>query len=258
MATSAQPRVSARIGCPVDLTVTFYNNGVPENPFAVRRVDIYAGSVKDENIVAMIPILDPDDPDYPLPLTNPSPGVFTLAYDVPCDFETNLAYFDVWEYIGTEACAGGSDVDLEDESLWQSSCNKFFVFPEGFFVDDGLIIPQFGFEALDLHFRKGEVRTLRVGITPLPLYDFDYNLVAPMIPQITPTITIETTQCELLVDAAPGRMGLRQGLFRTNPFEAQFTLDTSQFLKGTYLYRVTLPLPNGETRISPSFRFTIS
>ena len=258
----ADPRVSAHTGGTVALEVIFYRNGVPTDPYAIRRVDIYEGSEKPENLVAQIPIAYPTD--YPSPLirsVNGSgdelPGVFTLEFDIPGDFTAPSAYVDVWRFIGPDPGLDGSDTDLENESFWLAQCNKFWVFKDSFYVDDGLVVPRFGFEALDKVFRKPEIRTLEVGIMPLPLYDYDYNRIAPIIPQLQPTITIETENCEILVDAAPCRMGVRQGTYRTNPFTVQYRLDSSTFLVGTYVYRITLGLPNGESRVSENLRFTI-
>ena len=115
-----------------------------------------------------------------------------------------------------------------------------------------------GFEALDKHFFKPEVRNLEVGIEPLPLYDFDYNRIIPLIPQLLPQIHIETENGEVLVENDACKMGLRQGSYRTNPFVVQYRIDTDQFLIGTYKYRVTLVFPNGETRTSGDMRFDVS
>lgn len=255
------PRISSRTGGTVDLNVTFYRNGVAEDPFAIRRIDIYEGSEKPENLVAQIPISDPTDALYPAPLLkplmgtgSPIPGAFILPFDIPSTFNAPVVYLDVWRFIGTDLGTGG---DLNDETLWSSQCNKFWVFPDGFYLDDGLVVPRFGFEALDKTFRKPEVRSLEVGLMPLPLYDFDFNRIAPIIPQLRALITIQTENCELLVDRAPCRIGIRQGSYRTNPFVIQYQLDTADFLVGTYVYRITLLLPNGETRVSEDMRITI-
>jgi len=252
--TDPLPRISAAIGSTVALDATFFRNGVPTNPYAIRQVDIYVESAVPENLVATIPIPPPTDPSYPSPLINTGPGEFSLEFDIPCDFEANGTYIDVWRFIGTDTCVGS---DIDDMSVWQEKCLKFFVFPEGFFLDDGLTVLRFGFEPLDFKLRKGEVRTIEVGIMPLPLYDFNFNCIFPLIPQLKPFISFETDQCEMLVDKAPGRIGLRQGTFRTNPFTAQFTIDTNAFIKGTYIYRVCIDLPNGESRISDDMRLTI-
>lgn len=250
-------RLNGRIGSVVNLDVTFFKNGVPADPFAIRRIDIFEGSVKEENIVAQVLLPDPDDANYPLPLqtVSTSPGFFSLPFSIPLDFAANEVYFDVWKFIGPDP--GTDGIDLTDETLWLEQCNKFFVFPEAFFLDDGLTTVRLGFEPLDNRLRKGEVRTIEVGIMPLPLYDFDFNKIAPLIPQLIPTISIETDKGELIAEDQPGRMGLRQGSFRSNPFVAQFTIDSNEFIKGTYLYRVTLQLPNGETRTSDDLRLSI-
>ena len=246
------PRISARTGGIVDLNVTFYRNGVAEDPFLIRRIDIYEGSEKPENLVAQIPI--PADSSYPSPLGKTGPGAFVLSLDIPTTFNAPSVYLDVWRFIGSDP---GTGADIEDESLWSSQCNKFWVFPDGFYLDDGLVIPRFGFEALDKVFRKPEVRSLEVGLMPLPLYDFDFNRIAPIIPQLRALITMQTENCEILIDRDPCRIGIRQGSYRTNPFVVQYQLDTSNFLTGTYVYRITLLLPNGETRVSDDFRLTI-
>jgi hypothetical protein len=254
-------RISSSTGGPVELNVTFYKNGIPTDPFAIRRIDIYQGSEKPESLVAQIPIVGPDDPSYPAPLTPVADklGAFSIVFDIPSDFVAPSAYIDVWRFLGSDpGPSNGSDFDLDNETLWHSQCNKFFVFPEGFYLDDGLVVPRIGFEALDRIFRKPEIRTLEVGLMPLPLYDFDFNRIAPIIPQLQATISITTENCEILVDQAQCRMGVRQGSYRTNPFVVQYTLDTNLFLAGTYIYRITLLLPNGETRTSDDLRMTIT
>ncbi|MEM3000623.1 MAG: hypothetical protein QXU32_00645 [Nitrososphaerales archaeon] len=258
------PRISARTGGTVALEVTFYRNGVPTDPYAIRRIDIYEGSEKPENLVAQVPIPYPGSTDYPYPLVrtldssgDPLPGVFTLLFDIPPDFNAPSAYVDVWRFIGSDPGVTGSDTDLDNEAFWLSQCNRFWVFKDSFYVDDGLIVPRIGFEALDKVFRKPEIRTLEVGLIPLPLYDYDYNRIAPIIPQLKAAITIETENNEILIDKAPCKIGIRQGSYRTNPFTVQYKLDTSNFLVGTYVYRIVLQLPNGETRVSESMRFTI-
>lgn len=257
-----QTRLNARVGQIVTLDATFYSNGIPTDPYAIRRIDIYADSVKEENLLAQVPISDPTDTNYPSPLTQVEdcPGYYQLAFEVPCDFPTCKMYFDVWRFIGEEdgcVIGSGSELDLDDETKWQSEPNQFWVFAESYYLDDGLVTPRFGFEPLDFKLRKGEVRTIEIGIQPLPLYDFDFNRIAPLLPQMIPAIRIETDQNELIVDWTNGKMGLRQGSFRSNPFVAQFTLDTNNFLIGTYTYRVRLALPNGESRISQDLRFSV-
>lgn len=284
----ADPRISARTGGVVNLNVTFYRDGVPFDPCLIRHIDIYEGSEKPENLVATIPI-DPGT-GYPSPLlrvydlnptgacgTAPDPngtplvGQYILPFLVPTTFRAPQAYIDVWRFIADDC----GSVDIGTEPIppvdqdpcdrfspdtpdnWLSVSNKFFVFQDGIFGDDGLVVPRLGFEALDKIFKKPEIRTLEVGIMPLPLYDFDFNRIAPLIPRLRATITIETDSYEILVKDAPCRIGIRQGTYRANPFTIQYTLNTNTFLVGTYQYRITVFLPNGETRVTDPFRLTI-
>ena len=117
---------------------------------------------------------------------------------------------------------------------------------------------RFGFEPLDQKFYTPEARPLEVGLMPLPLYDYNFNLVNPMIPFLSPTISIETQHSEMLVDGATCVMGIRQGSNRSNPYVVKYDLDTSNFLKGTYRYWITLSLPDGTTRVSRKFVFSIN
>lgn len=253
------PRISARINNPVSLNVTFRRNGVGQAPYAIRRVDIYKESVKDENLVGQILFDLPSSSSYPAPaVEDPTqPGNFVVDFTIPAEFKEGI-YFDVWRFIGAEP-ESLSAFDFDDESQWLAQCNKFWVFPDGWFLDDGLVTPRFGFEPLDNRFRKGEICNLEVGLMPLPLYDWDQNFIGPMIPQIRPYITVSTNEGEVLVglEKAPCSIGLRQGSFRTNPYVIKCALNTNSFLKGTYSYKIILELPNGEVRISDPFRFTI-
>lgn len=293
------PRISGRTGQIIDLKTTFYQGGVPTDPFMIRRIDIYQSCEKPENLVATIPI-DPGS-GYPSPLlrepvpspisqcgTEPAPGavmpgLFILPFLVPLDFRAPQVYVDVWRFLGQDPGSAGigtdpddvvgtiddDDVDdgdddaddlfaPDDDALWISQSNKFYVFPDSFFGDDGLVVPRLGFEALDKIFYKPEIRTLEVGIMPLPLYDFDFNRIAPIIPHLQAFITIETDNAEVLVNNAACRIGIRQGTYRANPFTIQYTLNTQNFLIGTYQYRISVMLPNGETRVSAPFRLTVS
>lgn len=305
------PRISARTGQVVDLKTTFYQNGVPTDPFMIRRIDIYQSCERPENLVATIPISTGSG--YPSPLlrefvtgpigqcgTEPAPGavmpgVFILPFLIPENFRAPQVYIDVWRFLGSDPGSAGIGTDPDDvvgagdeadevvgveeeegeenepfdfdkdssfppddDALWIAQSNKFFVFPDSFFADDGLIIPRLGFEALDKIFYKPEVRSLEVGIMPLPLYDFDFNRIAPIIPHLKAFITIETDNAEVIVNNAPARLGIRQGTYKANPFTVQYTLNTANFLIGTYQYRITVLLPNGESRVSAPFRLTIS
>lgn len=253
----AYTRLSGRSGQPIELNVSFRRNGIAEDPYAIRRVDIYKQSVEDANLVGQILFPTPDTSDYPAPAVSTSAGIYTLEFDIPSDYDDGI-YFDVWRFIGTTP-DNLTGYDYTDEDLWLSQCNKFWVFKDCWFLDDGLVTPRIAFEPLDSRFRKGEIRTLEVGLMPLPLYDWDRSRFGAMIPQTLAYITVETEHCEILtgLEKAPCRIGLRQGTYRTNPYVVQATLDASAFLKGSYRYRITLELPNGETRVSEPFRFHI-
>lgn len=276
------PRVSGRLGQPIALNVRFFRNGIATDPFAIRRVKIYRSAVADENLIAEIPFLDPGDPDYPSPAIqevdgsgNPVPGSFTLFFDVPNEgIPVPDIFFDVWDFIADDCSGtGGGDIGsdpsavdpcLDDEDLFISQCCKFWLFSDGFFLDCGLETIRLGFEALDLKLHQPECRTIEVGLMPLPLYDFDFNAIAPIIPQLRATISVFSESGEVIIDEEPMRIGLRQGSFRSNPFVLQFLFCSSvvestgcPILKGTYKYRVTVFLPNGETRVSPEFPLQI-
>jgi len=278
-------RISGRVNNIVNLDTIFYHNGVAEDPYAIRRIDIYKGSVTDDNLEASIVLPPPDDPTYPYPVVRISEGGvsleghFSLPFLVPSDFVAPEVYFDVWRFIGSDP-GGTIDIDEEDESTWISQCNRFWVYPDGWYLDDELTTIRIGFEALDMHFRKPEIRNLEVGLVPLPLYDFDYNRVIPLIPQLQAFIQIETENGEVIVGGTPkvgcdglpcpagsdgeldiqgrARIGVRQGSYRTNPYVVQYKIDTSDFLIGTYKYRIILVLPNGETRVSDDMRFDVA
>lgn len=257
-------RVSGRVGNKLNLNMTFFRNGISTDPYAIRVVKIYKGSVEDTNLVMEIPFPDPDSAEYPFPATKVegdcgSDGAYNLIIDIPCDFPSPDVFIDVWHFIPDTNCLDEvTGFDLDDESLWLSKCGKFWIFPDGWYADDGLMVPDIGFEPLDVQFRSGEKRWLEVGLMPLPLYDFNYNQIMPLIPFLEPTITITHSGCDVIVDAEDMVMGLRQGSYRTNPFVAKYLLDTSRFLRGTYDYQVTLKLPDCQTIVSPKFTFTIS
>lgn len=270
-------RLSGRSGQPIDLDVVFRRNGVASDPFAIRRIDIYKQSVTEDNLVFQLMVNPPNSTSYPLPIINTDVGMYTFTFNIPPEFDEGI-YFDVWRFIGSEPDCSlvnddtpvsqmstpfqiGTDciIDLDNENLFISQCNKFWVFKDCWYLDDGLLTPRFAFEPLDKRFRKGEIRNLEVGIMPLPLYDWDRARFGAMIPQLKPFITIETEEGEILtgLEKAPCKLGLRQGTYRTNPYVVQCLLDTNGFLKGSYRYRILIELPNGETRISEPFRFKI-
>jgi len=189
---------------------------------------------------------------------------------VPETYSVPDVYFDVWYYFADDPCGdlGTADptgdgvvCDLDNaiyDPLLLSSCHRFWIYPDEWFIDDGLQSIRFGFEPLDQKFNKPEIRPLEVGIMPLPLYDYNFNLVNPIIPFLKPTISIWTMNEELIVDGAEMTIGLRHGSYRSNPYIMRYDLDTSSFYKGTYKYRVTIAMPDGSTRVSKNFILTIN
>jgi len=262
-------RISGRLGGLIDLNITFYKNGIPTDPFAIRKVSIYKSSVAVENLIVEVPIPLPCEAAYPSPVvrefdgSNVKPGVYHLLWDVP---KTGISvpdiFFDSWCYLSADPHTGSSgagsacdplDPAYSDETLWQCCCNEFWLYPESYVCDTGLDNMRLAFEAMDIKFQKPEKRKLEVALTPLPLYDFPYNKVASIIPMLKGYITISTHNCETILERQPMTMGLRQGTYRSTPFVLQYLLDTSIFLRGSYMYKVEVELPNGETRISPDF-----
>lgn len=272
----ANPRISARRGQTVDLNVTFLRGGVPTDPYAIRFVEIYKSQVLPHNLVTTIAIPDPTDVDYPSPICQEASadgtsgvaeaGKFHLPYSIAEDFEVPDVYFDVWYYFADNPCEGETGTgtnacDIDDDafdSQLLKCCHRFWVYPDEWFCDDRLQTIRFGFEPLDQKFHSPEVRPLEVSLMPLPLYDYNFNLVNPIIPFLQPTITIETQHCELLVDRAACTIGIRHGSYRSNPWVVKYELDTTDFLKGTYRYYITLNMPDGTTRVSRKFILTIS
>jgi hypothetical protein len=237
--------------------MTMLHNGIPQNPFAVRRVDIYRGSIRPGNLVSSVPFVNPDDPSYPFPAITDTgdTGFFQLLFDAPEDLNANDIYFDVWRIIGTDP---GTGADLDDENNWISQTGMFWLFDDVWLTDDGLLTKRLGFEPLDKKLRRGEIRTIELAIHPLPHYAYDFNLLAPIIPQLNPTITVWTSHDELisgLVDA-PCSIGIRQGHNRNSPYVVQCTLDTRTLVRGAYRYSVKVNI-GGEVLISPKFGLTV-
>jgi hypothetical protein len=280
----AYPRISGRRGHEVDLNVTFYNNGVPTDPYAIYKVEIYKTKYTPGNLIASIPVISVDNPLYPAPVEReyiatetgdcgtapvtsiePVTGKFHYYYDVPNTVSVPDTFIDVWYYYpndpctndGTSEVTGGCDLTLHESELLKC-CKRFIVFPDEWLCDDGLQTVNFSFNPLNLHFHYPEVKPLEISLMPLPLYEYNYNLVAPMIPYLQPSITIKTQHNELLIDNAEMTIGLAQGYYRTNPWVLRYNLDTSLFLKGTYEYSIKLVIPDGTTRVSRKFMFTIS
>lgn len=284
-------RISARRGQIVDLSTTFVHGGIVTDPYAIRRIEIYRSQITPHNLVETIDVVDPCDPSYPSPISRVAeatdigdcgtipdtselvlPGQYIYEYMVPIDAVVPDIYYDVWYYypvnpcttvLGTD-CTDGSDgtcaSNIDDElysGLLLSSCNRFWVYPDNWFVSDGLQTVRYHFEPLDQKFFTPEARPLEVGIMPLPLYDYNFNLAVPIIPYLSATIRVETKHCELVIDDEPMTIGLRQGSYRSNPYVLQWNLDTSRFLIGTYRYQVKLTLPDGSTRVSGKFIFVI-
>lgn len=288
-------RLSASIGDCIDLNARFFKNGEPTDPYALRVIRIYKCSVTDENLVLEIQLPDPDEQDRDLTsqyiydnyiercgnikdeeglcgtdlVPQYTPGCFIHTLKLCDEIFNSGVYYDVWGFIGDignlvddcDTCDSNAtnvtNVDLDDESNWKFLCNKFFVSESSWFVDDGLRNIRLGFEPLDSRFNQPEIRTLEIGMTPLPLYSSDKKLMDSIIPSINATITVQTAHCEIIIDSEDMSVGLRQGSYRSNPYTLQYLLDTNRFLKGTYKYRIDVNLPNGETRSSPYFKLAI-
>ena len=289
-------RISARRGNIVQLDTRFMRGGVATAPFAIRKVEIYKTQVLPFNLTASFIVVDPCDPNYPSPVeyirgNTPCgpcgtegeegviiPGEYRLLLDIPPDASVPDVYFDVWTYLPSNPCllqdfAGSalecvsdsagciqpSDMDSpEITAMLLQACNKFWVYADDWDVQDSLTSVRLGFEPLDQKFNQPEIRPLEIGIMPLPLYDYDFNLVAPILPQLIGTITIETENHEILVEDHPLTIGLRQGSYRSNPYVFRYMVHTTKFLKGTYQYKIVATLPDGTTRSSKKFIFTIS
>lgn len=232
--------------------MTMLRNGIPTSPYAIREITIYRGSVRPGNVVAVIPFVDPGDASYPFPATEISPGEFVVPFEVPHNFIPCDAYYDVWSVLGSDPSTDG----IDDPTLWISQTGSFWVHDDTWISDDELRTLRLGFDPLDKKLRRGEQRTIEVAIHPLPLYDYEYNVLAPIIPQLNPTISIETVNCELIVSDAPCKIGLRQGKNRNAPYVVQCFIDTRTLLRGSYAYTIKV---NIEDRIiiSPKFYFTV-
>lgn len=265
-------RISGRVGNKLALNMTFLRNGIPTKPYAIRTVKIYQQSIEDTNLLMEVPFVDPDSPDYPHPAievespcidpddpTSDEGGSYKLIVDIPCDFPVPNLFLDAWHFIPDINCLDEvTAIDLDDESLWQVRCGKFWVYPDGWYADDNLMVPQLGFEPLNVQFRSGEVKWMEVGVMPLPLYDANYCQIMPMIPYLQPSISITTRNCETIVSNEEMEIGLRQGAYRTNPYVFKYLLDTNKFIMGTYNYQITVKLPDCQTIVSPKYTFTIS
>lgn len=233
------PRVAGRLGTQVELNMQFNRNAEPDDPFAIRRIDIYRGSVRPENLITQIPIADPSSTIYPFPIVAGTDiGSFTVIFEAPDDLVPGDIYFDVWNFLGDDPGTAG----IDDESLWIAQEGRFYLFDDVWVLDDLLSTLNVDFEPLDKNLRRGEIRTIELAVYPLPLYDHDWNKLIPIIPQLDPKITIKTNYDELIADQAPCRMGVRQDANRNSPFVIQCLIDTRTLLRGTYKYFITVQL----------------
>jgi len=274
--TTIFPRISARRGQTVKLDIDFYRNGVLTDPYSIRKVEIYKTQVLPHNLVASIPV---DDNNYPLPFSKEvvtvgdgscgtegsdieQNGRYSYNFAVPNDFTVPDVYFDLWYYFPDKPCEEGTNpCDLSDSTFDQyllKCCKRFWIYPDEWFCCDNLQTVNFAFEPLSQKFNSPEIRYLDIGLMPTPIYDYNFNLVNPLIPFLKPTITITTQHCEVLVDNEECSIGLRQGSFRANPWVVKYKLDSSKFYKGTYQYQVKLALPDGTSRVSKKFVLVIS
>lgn len=272
-------RISARLGETVLLDVDFYHAGILADPYAIRKIELYHTSVVPHNLAATILVADPDGNNYPLPVDRvtttepagycgtgpvegvPIPGKYQLLFNVPTNFSAPDVYMDVWYFYSQEPCILGTDpCDLDDPGIMQQlqkSCHRFWVYPDEWLASDSLQTVNFAIEPLSQRFHQPEVRPLECGLMPTPLYDYNYNLVAPMMPFLQASITISTQYNEILVQDAAMTIGIRHGSYRSNPYVLRYNLDTTQFLKNTYRYRILIQLPDGSTRASKFFIFTV-
>lgn len=270
----------------MSLQAQFLDNGIPADPWQLCSIKIYRECVCEENLITET--IFPEATDYDRGLSNSpiynslirrcrqgestgscgtdfsdqyTPGCFVFDLELCKELFSAGVYHDVWCFIGNESELNGC---LTDPTSWtqsdcQCQCNTFYVQESEWFVDDGLKNIRLGFEPLDSRFQQPEIRTMEIGMMPLPLYDYDRQKLSSVIPCMSATITVYTQYgtCETIIDAEAMSIGLRQGSYRSNPYVLQYKLDTMRFIKGTYRYRVTVGLPNGETRVSPPFNLTI-
>lgn len=283
---STYQRISARRGNVVQLDMRFMRGGVLAAPYAIRKVEIFKTQVAPHNLVATFVVVNPWEDNYPSPIEFITEdiaggvcgtaaeqgavvtGEYRLLWDIPIDALVPDVYFDVWTFLPTNpcdledfSCTTDHYTDLDDAALTGlllQTCSKFWIYSDDWDSQDSLTSIRLGFEPLDQKFKQPENRPLEIGIMPLPLYDYDFNLVAPILPQLQGTITIETNSREVLVNNAPMTIGLRQGSYRSNPYVFRYMLNTSDFLRGTYQYFIKAILPDGSTRCSKDFIFTIS
>lgn len=245
-------RINGRLGQVVNLNMKMLRNGIPTSPYGLREINIYRSFVRAENIVATISFPDPSSTLYPFPATEISTGEFIVPFVVPETFVPCDVYYDVWSFLGQDPGTAG----IDDPSFWISQVGQFNIVDDTWIVDEELYTLRLGFEPLDKRLRRGELRTIEVAIHPLPMYDYDYNVLAPIIPQLSPSITIHTAYDELIVQDAPCKIGIRQGRNRNSPYVIQCYIDTRTLVRGLYQYTVKVNVGNNII-ISPRFNFTI-
>lgn len=230
----AYPRVAGRLGNNITLNMAFYHNGTLQSPYAITQIEIFDGQIGPQYKVDTILFPDPSVTGYPLSAVETAPGLFEIQYSVPTTFIPAQAYYDVWYYLPNPTTS------TADPTLWSRHSGQFWVYDDAWITDSGVTTKRLGFEPLDKKFKRGEITNLEIAVHPLPLYDYEFNKIAPILPQLTPTISVWTVQDELIVSNAPCKMGIRQGRSRNSPFVIQCALDTRTLLVGTYRYIVTV------------------
>lgn len=285
------PRIGARNSRLVDLNVDFYNHGKLDDPFWIKKVEIYKCSVAPHNLQAVIVMPEPTDVNYPLPICQekttitysdcgtgdyeivPVVGKYHLPFLVPHDYKSPEVYIDVWYYYPTNPCnidlypeqcppevgiteLTGDGCDYTDpdlEHLLKTCCHRFWVYPDAWMCDDGLQTVEFTYEPKSVRFNYPEKRNLEVGLIPMPMYNYNRALVESLVPYINAFITIGTQHHEYIVRDCKMELGFRQGQYSSNPWSLKYSIDTNKFLKGSYWYQVKLELPDGSSRVSNKF-----
>lgn len=248
------PRIAGRVGHIVKLNMRFLRNGRPTDPFAIRRIDIYRGSIRLGNLVSQILFPHPSDPTYPSPATpvTGTVGEFEVPFVASANLVPNDIYYDVWHFSGVDP---GATVD---DSLWVTQRGQFWLFDDIWVTDEELRTKRVGFEPLDKKLRRGEIRSVEVALHPLPKHGYHFNELVPLLPTLSPTITVWTANNELIAGMvdAPCRLGVRQGHHLGSPFVIQCPVDTRTMLRGTYKYIIKITVGD-QTIISDKFFFTV-
>jgi len=253
-------RLSGRIGEYISLNMSFYHNGEKNDPYAITKIEMYKSSVSVENLISTIDIVDPSDSTYPSPLSTDTTGEYVASFEVPAEYEEGQ-YIDVWYYVPSDPGSG----DLGDYE--QTTTGQFILGTDNWFGDDELRSVDFDIDPLSNKFIKGEVKDLEIGLVPLPLYDYNVELISSLIPHLSADITILTQSNEVVTYAdgseagtfsdMPMSIGLREGRYRSNPYVLRILIDTSNFYKGTYKYSIKITLPNSKIIMSKWYNFSI-